>query len=349
MRESSAKFLRAQYDLPNWGAVCYRIRESRPGVTAKDIADLVGAKRAQISSTLEKRGSIGPEVFKRYIEALQNIRFFNPPISKEEVRMLQLFYETHDKRTQRRLQLELADTSFRKIISRDRPDDLTRLYNKLRDTTLPGFIGDNLRFVHAVNGELLTLYNIDPYSDFLNRWEAWHDLAIKFLLNSPVRKAHPYPEHFLSYSVTNFVRDAVVHRYLFTYQMRELIRSLMDLSTDNEFDFYRYWNEAICCLTPPIRSTARAIDYGEKRIQTKIRVEERIAVQVGRRHFADFSLFLWEPETNEEKKAFADITSRARREHRDRVFFAADFDKKRNFHVNTWPSVREHIENSDLI
>lgn len=345
MSTPSGKDLRAQYDLPHWGALCYRVRASR-GLTAEDIGKVVGASRGSISSTLEQRGNIGFETFKRYIEALRDERFFIPAISEGEARMLQVLYETRDKPTQRRLQLDLANISFKKIASHNKPAELKHLVDQLRATSQPAFIGDNLRFVHAVNGELLTLYNIDPHSDFLHHWEAWHDLAIKFQANSPVRQAHPYTDQFLSDSVTNFLQDEVVHRYLFTVQMRTLISSLIDLSREHAFPFYRPWYQATSFLSPNVGQTARTIEYKGERIQTKIRMQERLLVPVIPEHSVHYSLIVWEPDSKEAYEAFADITQRAHRQQRDQVYFAADYDRNNNFHINTWPEVAATIESS---
>ncbi len=319
-----------KHDLPHIGTLCRRIRESR-SVRPTDIARWCDVDESTITRNLEERGGIAAKTFKRYIEALQLPGIADPPITEKQAVILWNLYENRSTAKISALENNLSAISFADIRSKRRSILLTEIVTALEKAQGPALIMDDLWFVHAVNGALLNLYTIDSGSEFLYRWEAWHDMAIKFSADSPVRGAHLYTNAFLAFSLTHFLENGI-YPYLFTSQIRYLIRRLITLSEQQNFAFHEWWKLATSFSLPfEDEPLARLMWYQGQTIQVAVAPQMHRVIDVSQEYPVGYTLVAWQPLGSEAQQAFTAIQHQ---KDSHLLFYAADYDMNKDFHIN---------------
>ena len=158
------------------------------------------------------------------------------------------------------LRLKSLDLSFRnrkqlaKLLENRDPDQhskesvLRDAIGKLQRLEKPAFIVDPLGFVQAQNELFYRFFGLDL------RWQQhplmWHMVAMKLLLNSPVRMAHaPADDDHRLYDLRWFYD--MIEPYLFTWQGLTLLHALQTLFFDID-EFGHLWRTLL--VMPPPKS-----------------------------------------------------------------------------------------------
>lgn len=330
-------------DLTHIGMMCAKIRQSR-GLRKCDVAEYTGLSKPTVSR-LERNES----TFKSFSKYVGGFRRGKPPLNAREVDHLVELYPYSQEPKIRELEAELATIDLRDICSASSPPQLKDLVRALGSERRPAFIRDDLWFVHAFNGAALHLFGVDfSKPENLSAWQAWQVIAVKFVPDSAVRRAHYRTDNYFRQAVGVFWKS--LHRYLFTWQVRVLAHKIYELSGPNEFHFENWWPQAATFnLDYDLHSFTRALYHPSSRrdkdrlihVQSSEPIRVEVEVVPGTGHTARYTLVVWNAMSQEAKELFADIAGR--RDGRQ-ILFAADYDQDNSFHVNKWPEVVEELD-----
>lgn len=329
-----------KYDLPHIGVLYRRTRESR-GVRATEIARLCHVAEATISRNLEEQGKTGSETFTHAVTALQS-DIAQPPLTQQQARMMRTLHRHSKEKGVHERQCELAALNQDQVKSKQRPQKLDSLVAQLEQERRPALLMDQLWFIHALNGMLLHLFSSDLSADFLRNWDAWHVIGGLLSLDSPLRQAHVNTDEYFPPMITLFFSDERTYPYLFTLQMRLLIKRLHQLSTQNNAEFTEWWLRAISFNLPyKLQDLTHTILYQGEPIQVEAGLRFRRAVEVEARYRACYTLLTWNPLGSCARKAFEQMQHLPQSRQ---VFYAADYDTAGNFYINEWPEVAVEID-----
>lgn len=324
-----------EYDLPHIGVMFKKIR-SRREQNQSNFASLAYIDNSVISK-FEKGGVKGNgHTFKGYVRALEELP---PPhcITSRQAKMLLRLHAHSLKRKER--EREASALSFDDITSPRLRPEFKALLTGLRQEEGPALIADSFWFVHAINGALLRMFGLNPDSELLYSWEGWHSMATKFREDSSVRRAYENTDEYLGPSVNQFFMDESVQRFLFTYQMRMLLHRIVQLSEKNNYKFTKLWSNSVTLdLDYELTSLSRTHWFEDQPILTDTRPRFQANVNVTPYHKATYTLVGWDPLGKEAEKVFEFL--RAQPGSQD-IFFAAEYDKNRDFHVNNWPEIQD--------
>jgi hypothetical protein len=258
------------------------------------------------------------------------------PLTKEDASLLRLLSLDARNGNRHAPAIQLGAYEFPLITSPHAPPELKALVQQLRQTPWPAFIADGLWFIHAVNGAMLNLFGIAPDSPLLRRWESWHLIATQFTDPSPVRDAHVSPDNCFPSAICAFFRATL--RYLFTPQMRALLRSLHQISLTNQTHFSTWWYQTSAfSLAFELKQDARILRRSDRYFLTSIRRTKSQFVPITAKMQVPFFLGIWQPLAAETQAAFARLSGAAAASE---LFFAADHDTQQANHVNSWPETK---------
>lgn len=333
-------------DLVHLGMLCKRIRESH-GVSVQTIAHQCGVSHATIDRFEQQRGSTSRATFEQYVQALMSKDVMKPhqPISAEHAEILNTLYKRYNPRKKEQLQEErcnLAALDFAHMLPSRRSRDLDTLVQKLADEERPALIMDDLWFIHAINGTLLRLFGVEPDDPLFSRWDGWHGLANKLRRDSIVRQAHVNTDEFFPATDTYFFEDDRLYPHLFTPQARHLICEMMHLSEQEDFEFHKWWLQVTSFLLPFKRESLPRTIYSQAQSITLYPVALKMPpVTLPSGYSARFALAVWGSDGSiAAREAFKAAQHGPRKRNPD-IYYAADYDTKHEFHVNTWPEVKK--------
>jgi hypothetical protein len=344
----------AIHDIPHLGVLYKRVREAR-GLSQTDIASALGVTNSTISKFESTGRSRRDQIVERYIRALEapvlNGVHRYAPLSMEEAALLrQLSPTAHNgsngsngtngnNSNGHAPAVQLSAYDFALITSPHAPAELKALVHKLRQTPWPAFIADGLWFVHAVNGAMWNLFGIAPDDPLLRRWESWQMVAAKFTDPSPIRAAHISPDNYFPPTICAFFQSTLP--YLFTPQMRALLRNLHQLSLVNQLHFSTWWYLASSFnLSFDLSQSARILRRGDRFFHTTIRGLELHMIPITTAQAVPYFLGVWEPLGADTQAGFARLSGAAAP---DALFFASQYDVRQNFHVNCWPETEGEV------
>jgi transcriptional regulator with XRE-family HTH domain len=328
----------AAHDILHLGILFKRIRATR-GLSQSDIAQAI----AVTSSTISKFESTGrsrrAHIVERYIRTLQspslNGTHIPCPLEEDEASLLMQLSSWYQGSSRNTLATRLGAYDFDLIVSPNSPVQLKSLVQRLRQMQWPAFIRDDLGFIHAVNSSMLNLFGIDPNSWLLRRWESWHILATIFAQPSPVRSAHVSLDIHFPSLINDFFQSTLP--YLFTPQMRALLRELHHLSGLNGLNFSKWWYAASAFnLFFKQRSSICILQHSDRLLNTALVHRECQWVNIAPTVRVPYNLVVWQPLGAETREAFDQLTGVAAP---GEIFFATTFDANHNHHVNCWPEV----------
>ncbi len=321
---------------PHIGALCRGIRTSRD-VDAAHMVRWCGVRHtSNITRNFEELGMTSDVTFERYVQALQTREFVNPPLMERQAAILRKLWRY--RRDTEGIENNLTTLSFEQIRTRRRCAELACMVEQLAHIGQPAWIMDDLWFVHAVNGAMLRLFGIDTQeTGFLGQWYGWHALASACCANSPLRRSYAYTDQFLPPTIVSFLENKQTYPLLFTIQMRELIERTIALSEQEGCEFQHWWKQATAFYLPySLTSLARPIVYQGRVIYAEPRMHSSHTVSLAASYTAHYTLALWWPVDRDAAEAFEDI------EHMpasNDIAYAADYDRRHDFHVNNWPEV----------
>jgi hypothetical protein len=238
------------------------------------------------------------------------------------------------------LAMQLGAYDFELITSPHSPLELKVLVQRLRRMQWPALISDGLGFVHAVNSAMLNLFGIEPNSLILRRWESWHTLAAMLTQPSPMLSAHANLDNYFPPLVYDFFQSTAP--YLFTPQMRALLRELHYLSNVSGLNFSKWWYAASSFTLFFKQSPSTCIlRHGNRFHTTAIFKRECHWVHMAATMSAPYYLGIWQPLGAETQALFEHLTGVAAP---GEIFFAADFDLHHGYHVNCWPEVAQLLQ-----
>ncbi len=328
----------AAHDIPHLGILFRRVRATRT-LSQSDIARSLGVTNSTISKFESTGRSRRAQIIERYIRALQSPYLHGnqvpcPLDNDEATRLLQLSSESQAPTVQ------LGIYDFELIASPHSPLALKALVQRLRQLRWPAFISDGLGFIHAVNSSMLNLYGIEPSSLLLRRWESWHTLATIFMKPSPVRAAYISPDNYFPSVIAAFFQSTIP--YLFTPQMRALLRELHHLSYLNGLHFSKWWYSASCfTLQCEQNQSACILRHGARYLHTSIMELECHWVHVDATMSVPYYLGIFQPLGAETQVVFDHLSGLAAPRE---IFFAAEFDADHRYHVNCWPDVARAVQ-----
>lgn len=329
-----------KYDLPHIGAMFKNIRESR-GLTQKEIKNLGSIDNTRISK-FEAGGDNG-KIVDGYIHALRKLPSPLSITSRDEEVLKSLLDHSLEKKKREE---EGAVFAFDEIKSNWLKTEFRNILTRLEQENNPAAILDSYWFVHAVNGSLLRMYNTNPSSAYLYNWEAWHSMATKFQLDSLIRQAYVNSDEYLGPSVNQFFMDENVQRFFFTYQMRTLLHRIFELSEENDFKFAKWWSKSVTLdLDFKLNSLSRIHRFGKRTIITDAGPKYEANVPITQDHTAKYRLIVWDPMSEEAKEVFDHLRTFP---DSHTIFFAADYDKNHDFHINNWPEIKRWWNNTHL-
>jgi hypothetical protein len=331
------------YDAEHIGELLKGIRESR------DIILDAIAKHCEIDisaiSNLESRG-----VHKKtrtapcYIKALHSPNVSPLYLEGKDDLLLNLYQASKDNLKR---QCDFSIVSLDYIKSEDKHRKLTELLQLLEAQERPAFIMDGLWFIHAMNGAVLRLFNIDSDSEFLHNWEGWHVVASKFYPNSPIFRAHYNPDEYFPPTITAFFEAGPTSKLFFTYQMRQLVCRIVALSEAQGLKFQGWWRRAVRLdLDYELKKLTRTIIYKSSNIQTDAHIVASPDIEIEQGYTASYRLAVWNPIGTDALEAYKDIISAPNSRE---IYFAADYQERsgQKFHVNEWPEVQAEMESWD--
>ena len=339
-------------DICHFGDFFRRVRESL-GLQPKEVANFLGDSSLSRISRFETRGT-KPHNIDEIFDLLRPTNLSGFPVrhvlSDDEVELIQEIYRGYLNTRASEEKLAAVDFGFINRESRSATHDgkpvFPALIERMHTCGYPAFLIDEFWFIHAINGAGLNVFGLDPNAAYMKRWEFWHVLGTKFAQNSPVRDAHMEIERYFRPSVEVFFKS--ISPFLFTIQVRRLLDALHHLSKSSEYEFSKYWNGATTFSSrypdDPRRRILRFNDatYTDQPIHVMSEYEMDIVATDNRGHAATFMLGFWHP--NEPRSQTQEILQHIwKKPGANEVFFAADYDVKRNFHVNSWPEVQEHL------
>lgn len=332
----------AIHDIPHLGVLFRRVREAR-GLSQTGIATALDVTSSAISKFESTGRSRRDQIVERYIRALEapaiNGAQFHAPLDPEGAALLRRLNTTVQNGNGHAAAVQLSAYDFALITSPQAPAELKALVQKLRQSPWPAFIADGLWFVHAVNGAMWNLFGIAPDDPTLRRWESWHMIAAKFSEPSPIRAAHVSPDNYFPPSIQAFFHSTLP--YLFTPQLRALLRNLHQLSLVNRLHFSTWWYQASCFnLSFEMEQSVRILRRGDHYFHTTIRGLKPHLVPITTNLAVPYFLGVWEPLGAETRSGFTHLTGPAAPND---LLFAAGYDLRQNFHVNCWPETRDEV------
>jgi transcriptional regulator with XRE-family HTH domain len=321
------------HDLLHFGHVCEHIRTSR-GISQEEIAKYCNLNRSAISRLEDGRASLS--TLNGYISALQSELVPRRGLTDDQADVLRELYTCSKEVPKRELKLTAID--FDDILPGRRPRALNDLVSKLEQEDRPAMIMDSLWFVHAFNGALLHLFGLHQATEIFHHWTGWHVLGVKFYADSPVRLAHFNPDEYFPPTITQFYLDNRTYPYLFTAQMRCLIKRLDELSEKYKLKFTKWWLQAISFdLDYDLDKLTRTLIYQKERIQTEAYQRMKVEVEVTPGQWVYYMLGIWDPIGSDARKVFEKISHLA---DSHEIIYAADYDKNHDFHVNNWQELK---------
>jgi hypothetical protein len=216
--------------------------------------------------------------FERYVEALM----LTPRQSGTQI--LRNLYEGSLLKDKIEVKLELYNFELT-----TQNKNLNTLVKTLGETHFPGFIVDDLWYIHAFNQPIVRLFNLRE--QHLRHPFIWHVIATKYWPESPVRKAHKGVEGiYFPHILRQFYK--AISPYFFTQQVRQLQNLLCQLSTE----FQNHW-DGVVRLAPWYEMTGiiRNIWYGADQSQWVITYADRVEIEVENIYTLGFSLAYWQP------------------------------------------------------
>ena len=332
----------AAHDIPHLGILFKRIRAMRC-LSQADIAQSLGVTNSTISKFETTGRSRRSQIVERYIRALQS-PYMNDgqvpcPLENDEAALLlQLCAENHGGRSHAATD-QLSGYDFELIASPHSPFELKALVQRLRQIRWPAYISDGLGFIHAMNSAMLNLFGIEPSSLLLRQWESWHTLATNFTNPSPVRAAYISQSNCFPPMISTFFRNAVP--YLFTPQMRALLREVHHLSYLNGLYFSKWWYAAssFSLLFEPTEN-ACILRHGTRYLHTSVMALECHWIRVAATMSVPYYVGIWQPLGAETQVVFEHLNGLATPGN---IFFAAEFDTGHLHHVNCWPEVVKEL------
>lgn len=308
-------------DLEHVGQLCQRVRLGR------DVSGVAVARAAGLAPStvhrFEAHSAGSPTTVERYLRALADSPPYGPLTDSQVGFLREAVADSH---ARRRREADLAPLDL--ALARRRPE-FERLVSRLRAGGLPGGVTDGLGFVHVANWPVLHLFGIDQDDEFLSHWHAWHMVGRSVGPRSPMlRLGDPHDQvPKWSHAFLWFVR-----RYLFTRQCNALVARLADLMPDV---FPGAWRAATGLLLPyGSNLTLRSADYGGAIVAVEVRVVERVELQLAPGCATAFTLGVWQPISDGSRQVLDTLA--ADRRGGD-LYFACDFDRRADFHVNAWP------------
>ncbi len=327
----------AAHDIPHLGILFKRIRATRD-LSQSDIARVLGVTNSTISKFENTGRSRRAQIVERYIRALQS-PYVNGdqvpcPLENDEAALLLQLSTDYNGGMGYAASEHLSAYDFELIASPHSPIELKALVQRLRQIRWPAYISDGLGFIHAMNSAMLNLFCIEPSSLLLRRWESWHTLATNFTDPSPVRAAYMSPNIYFPPIISAFFRNTVP--YLFTPQIRALLRDLHHLSYLNHMVFSKWWHSASSFnLYFEQSESAYILRHGTRYLHTSAIGQECHWIHVTATMSVPYYLGVWQPLGAETQVVFEHLNGLATPGD---VFFAAEFDTGQH-HVNCWPEV----------
>jgi hypothetical protein len=307
-------------------------------IDASALAERAGIANSSTITKFEQRGEISLGNFERYLHALQSPDLVDSPLAENQIRMLQFLYDERSSVDIQRRQCQLSAISFEDICAKRCPEPLAQMVAQMANTSHPAMILDDLWFIHAINQEQLRTHGVEE--KHLHRWEMWHSVAGKIPVDLPVRHAYVVTDEFLPQSIVTFFENEYTFPYLFTVQMRRLCCQLLELADKHHYDLTRWWRQITAFLLPfNLQTSARtlSIDRGLTRIEP--RVSSSCIVEFHPGFPVRYRLVTWY-----QLHANGESVSTPHLHQPQKVFFAADYDVEKSFHVNTWSEVAAEVD-----
>ena len=325
----------AAHDIHHLGVLFKRIRATR-NLSQADIAQALDVTNSTISKFESTGRSRRGQIVERYIRLLQSPYLNNThipcPLENDEAALLAHLNVIY----QAGIDLvadQLSAYDFELIASPYSPLELKALVQRLRQLRWPAYICDGLGFIHAMNSAMLNLFNIAPGSPALRHWESWHTLAMNLTNPSPVRATFISVDSYLPALIRTFFRTTLL--YIFTPQMRRLLRELHELSYLNHLYFSKWWYAASSFnLYFEQNEGATIFRYGDRYLYSSVVGLECHWVNMAGSLSLPYYLGMWEPLGAESQVVFEHLRGLAAP---GEVYFAAQFDTTHSNHVNCWP------------
>ena len=324
-------------DITHIGQILRRIRESR-GIQLSHLTSLSDVSIATLSRLEDKGAGEGKKQrkksFEAYVEALKSPSLDDPIKDSQAEFLLKLYrYSTPKYINNKEIQLSFIQLTK----SKHEYPGMEELINKLEKIDRPAFIIDPLWFVHAMNGSILKLFEIKPYSEYLKCWEAWHVIATKFKNKSPVRESHYNPGIYFPPSLDHFYKNENVMKGFFTKQMINILRRIRNLPSQNEYSFTPMWNSALSLsINCDLKLLDRIVMFEKHNLFLEIKEILTKKVSFWPEYSVNCKLIAWnhmDPYTEQ----FLDHISRVA--DSNIIYYASNFDDNHDFHVNNWPEM----------
>lgn len=114
------------------------------------------------------------------------------------------------------------------------------------------------------------------------------------------------------------------------------------MSVEENYTLHHAWNIVSAFAQPyDFATVVRSLDVDDNEIRMRLKFSERRLVDLGADAPVGFTMTYFEPYGTDairhfEKSLESELTGR--------IFFATDYDRDNNFHVNTWPEVTGEIQ-----
>lgn len=332
--------------LPHYGALLQRIRVAR-GISPADITRICGFEHQTTVDRLEAgRLPRRDTVVERYLAGLGSVEALPPElaITERQRDLLHHLYMVQRRPDLAQAEASAAAISTRTILPEYRPAALDPLVRELAQTPYPALIMDDLWFDHAINGTLCNIFDIPrtPVSGttrlrlpdlFFERWEMWHSIGIKIPRASPLRHAYALSDpFFLPLALQGFFEDSRVGPHLFGAPMRRLLARLRQSAEVEDYHaFGRAWYQVTAMIVPAIApELMRIITYRGQSLPFRLTIANQAVVRMPGGYTTTYALALWEPDSSQS----SDVLSQLRD---PTIYYAADHDPARQFHLNDWP------------
>jgi hypothetical protein len=164
-------------------------------------------------------------------------------------------------------------------------------------------------------------------------------LATNLTNPSPVRAVCLNPNTYMLTMISAFFRNTLL--YLFTPQMRALLRALHHLSYLNGLYFSKWWYSAssFSLALGPAENT-HILRHGTGYLHTSLIAFECHWVHIAATMSLPYYLTIWQPLGTETQAYFEHLNGQTPLGH---VFFAAKFDSEHRHHINNWPDVAQEL------
>ena len=231
------------YDLRTMGEL-FSLLIDRSGLKQATVATEAGFRRQKVN-TMVRKNLYSIETANEVSKAIAEKRVLN--ITALQRRRLMRMIPFSAGKPLQDLEYELSTIGLDHLKESYRNGSLQRLVEQLQKEKKPAFIMDDLWFVHAYNGASLRLFGVDYNKkedrEKLHWWQSWHVIATKFTNGSIIRNAHVEPNLYFRPAVEVFCND--LRDYLFTVQVRMLLKRINELSEPHKFGFKHMWRRAV--------------------------------------------------------------------------------------------------------